>query len=152
MFYSSQMINMTNSKHLVQPMLLDQRFQRCNQNNILFELVVALEIDGTGQMMPLIDCVSILLFTKSRYSKWIACQTGSFFFFLSKFPFLHTQLNFASSFGSTDCKPASVSNWSFDENCLFCCLRREKVKVVFFVHLHFSPLFLIYQDTLEEPF
>ncbi|KAK2896301.1 hypothetical protein Q8A67_010789 [Cirrhinus molitorella] len=27
-----------------------------------------------------------------------------------------------------DCKPASVSNWSFDENCLFCCLRREKVK------------------------
>lgn len=27
-----------------------------------------------------------------------------------------------------DCKPASVSNWSFDENCHFCCLRREKVK------------------------
>ncbi|XP_026080608.1 uncharacterized protein LOC113057421 isoform X1 [Carassius auratus] len=27
-----------------------------------------------------------------------------------------------------DCKPASVSNSSFDENCLFCCLRREKVK------------------------
>ncbi|MCJ8749149.1 hypothetical protein PDJAM_G00172930, partial [Pangasius djambal] len=27
-----------------------------------------------------------------------------------------------------DYKPASVSNWSFDENCLFCCLRREKVK------------------------
>ncbi|XP_051503385.1 uncharacterized protein LOC127411721 isoform X2 [Myxocyprinus asiaticus] len=27
-----------------------------------------------------------------------------------------------------DCKPASVSNWSFDESCLFCCLRREKVK------------------------
>uniref|UniRef100_A0A673HVB8 Wu:fc17b08 n=1 Tax=Sinocyclocheilus rhinocerous TaxID=307959 RepID=A0A673HVB8_9TELE len=27
-----------------------------------------------------------------------------------------------------DFKPASVSNWSFDENCLFCCLRREKVK------------------------
>ncbi|XP_076866737.1 uncharacterized protein LOC143517977 isoform X2 [Brachyhypopomus gauderio] len=26
-----------------------------------------------------------------------------------------------------DYKPASVSNW-FDENCLFCCLRREKVK------------------------
>uniref|UniRef100_W5KPG8 Uncharacterized protein n=1 Tax=Astyanax mexicanus TaxID=7994 RepID=W5KPG8_ASTMX len=25
-------------------------------------------------------------------------------------------------------KPASVSNWSFDEKCLFCCLRREKVK------------------------
>ncbi|XDV50992.1 hypothetical protein PO909_019952 [Leuciscus waleckii] len=28
----------------------------------------------------------------------------------------------------TDCKPASVSNWSFDESCLYCCLRREKVK------------------------
>ncbi|XP_052007400.1 uncharacterized protein LOC127660944 isoform X2 [Xyrauchen texanus] len=27
-----------------------------------------------------------------------------------------------------DCKPASVSNWSFDESCLFCCLRRENVK------------------------
>ncbi|XP_051946289.1 uncharacterized protein LOC127618088 [Xyrauchen texanus] len=27
-----------------------------------------------------------------------------------------------------DCKPATVSNWSFDESCLFCCLRREKVK------------------------
>lgn len=27
-----------------------------------------------------------------------------------------------------DYKPPSVSNWSFDENCLFCCLRREKVK------------------------
>ncbi|KAG9260085.1 hypothetical protein AMEX_G27748 [Astyanax mexicanus] len=27
-----------------------------------------------------------------------------------------------------DYKPASVSNWSFDEKCLFCCLRREKVK------------------------
>ncbi|XP_073690785.1 ligand-dependent nuclear receptor corepressor-like protein [Garra rufa] len=27
-----------------------------------------------------------------------------------------------------DCKPASVSNWSFDENCIYCCLRREKVK------------------------
>lgn len=48
------------------------------------------------------------------------------------FPSLHTRLNFASSFGSTDCKPASVSNWSFDESCLYCCLRREKVKVVFF--------------------
>lgn len=44
------------------------------------------------------------------------------------FASLHTQLNFASSFGSTDCKPASVSNWSFDDNCHFCCLRREKVK------------------------
>ncbi|KAI4875898.1 hypothetical protein NFI96_030204, partial [Prochilodus magdalenae] len=30
-----------------------------------------------------------------------------------------------------DYKPASVSNWSFDESCLFCCLRREKVKSAF---------------------
>ncbi|XP_078079181.1 uncharacterized protein LOC144500329 isoform X2 [Mustelus asterias] len=27
-----------------------------------------------------------------------------------------------------DCEPTGVSDWSFDENCLFCCLRREKVK------------------------
>ncbi|XP_054634201.1 ligand-dependent corepressor [Dunckerocampus dactyliophorus] len=27
-----------------------------------------------------------------------------------------------------DCEPEEVSDWSFDENCLFCCLRREKVK------------------------
>ncbi|XP_056617251.1 uncharacterized protein wu:fc17b08 [Triplophysa dalaica] len=27
-----------------------------------------------------------------------------------------------------DCKPASVSNCSFDDSCHFCCLRREKVK------------------------
>ncbi|KAJ8418126.1 hypothetical protein AAFF_G00138350 [Aldrovandia affinis] len=27
-----------------------------------------------------------------------------------------------------DCEPKAVSDWSFDENCLFCCLRREKVK------------------------
>ncbi|XP_053305917.1 ligand-dependent corepressor [Spea bombifrons] len=27
-----------------------------------------------------------------------------------------------------DCEPSSVCDWSFDENCLFCCLRREKVK------------------------
>ncbi|XP_007245011.3 ligand-dependent corepressor [Astyanax mexicanus] len=27
-----------------------------------------------------------------------------------------------------DCAPKCVSDWSFDENCLFCCLRREKVK------------------------
>ncbi|XP_028324183.1 uncharacterized protein LOC114476610 isoform X2 [Gouania willdenowi] len=25
-------------------------------------------------------------------------------------------------------EPATVSDWSFDENCLFCCLRRDKVK------------------------
>ncbi|XP_024285904.1 ligand-dependent corepressor isoform X3 [Oncorhynchus tshawytscha] len=30
--------------------------------------------------------------------------------------------------GSTDCEPEGVSDWSFDENCLFCCLRRDKVK------------------------
>ncbi|KAL7833850.1 hypothetical protein AOLI_G00288100 [Acnodon oligacanthus] len=27
-----------------------------------------------------------------------------------------------------DCEPKRVSDWSFDENCFFCCLRREKVK------------------------
>ncbi|CDQ84673.1 unnamed protein product [Oncorhynchus mykiss] len=27
-----------------------------------------------------------------------------------------------------DCEPEGVSDWSFDENCLFCCLRRDKVK------------------------
>ncbi|XP_073408973.1 ligand-dependent corepressor isoform X2 [Dendrobates tinctorius] len=27
-----------------------------------------------------------------------------------------------------DCEPTAVCDWSFDENCLFCCLRREKVK------------------------
>ncbi|XP_071770082.2 ligand-dependent corepressor [Centroberyx gerrardi] len=27
-----------------------------------------------------------------------------------------------------DCEPEAVSDWSFDENCLFCCLRRDKVK------------------------
>lgn len=27
-----------------------------------------------------------------------------------------------------DCEPEEVSDWSFDENCLFCCLRRERVK------------------------
>ncbi|GCC33037.1 hypothetical protein chiPu_0011504 [Chiloscyllium punctatum] len=27
-----------------------------------------------------------------------------------------------------DCEPTGVSDWSFDENCLFCCMRREKVK------------------------
>ncbi|XP_038629331.1 uncharacterized protein lcor isoform X2 [Scyliorhinus canicula] len=27
-----------------------------------------------------------------------------------------------------NCEPTGVSDWSFDENCLFCCLRREKVK------------------------
>ncbi|XP_030011810.1 proteoglycan 4 isoform X2 [Sphaeramia orbicularis] len=27
-----------------------------------------------------------------------------------------------------DCEPDAVSDWSFDENCVFCCLRRDKVK------------------------
>ncbi|KAK2824280.1 hypothetical protein Q5P01_021455 [Channa striata] len=27
-----------------------------------------------------------------------------------------------------DIEPVAVSDWSFDENCLFCCLRRDKVK------------------------
>ncbi|XP_041645976.1 ligand-dependent corepressor isoform X2 [Cheilinus undulatus] len=27
-----------------------------------------------------------------------------------------------------DLEPTTVSDWSFDENCLFCCLRRDKVK------------------------
>ncbi|KAF3688048.1 Ligand-dependent corepressor [Channa argus] len=27
-----------------------------------------------------------------------------------------------------DCEPKEVCDWSFDENCLFCCLRREKIK------------------------
>ncbi|XP_053439618.1 ligand-dependent corepressor isoform X2 [Nycticebus coucang] len=27
-----------------------------------------------------------------------------------------------------DCEPESISDWTFDENCLFCCLRRNKVK------------------------
>ncbi|XP_060245396.1 ligand-dependent corepressor isoform X2 [Meriones unguiculatus] len=26
------------------------------------------------------------------------------------------------------CEPESISDWAFDENCLFCCLRRDKVK------------------------
>ncbi|XP_035882979.1 ligand-dependent corepressor isoform X2 [Phyllostomus discolor] len=27
-----------------------------------------------------------------------------------------------------NCEPESISDWTFDENCLFCCLRRDKVK------------------------
>ncbi|XP_027631067.1 ligand-dependent corepressor isoform X2 [Tupaia chinensis] len=27
-----------------------------------------------------------------------------------------------------DCEPERISDWTFDENCLFCCLRRDKVK------------------------
>ncbi|XP_021588887.2 ligand-dependent corepressor isoform X2 [Ictidomys tridecemlineatus] len=26
------------------------------------------------------------------------------------------------------CEPEGISDWTFDENCLFCCLRRDKVK------------------------
>lgn len=29
-----------------------------------------------------------------------------------------------------DLEPTTVSDWSFDENCVFCCLRRDKVKVI----------------------
>lgn len=28
-----------------------------------------------------------------------------------------------------------MSDWSFDENCPFCCLRRDKVKVSFLVSI-----------------
>ncbi len=91
MFYSCWMINMTNSKHLVQPMSLDQRVQRYNQNNILFELVVTLEIDYTGLRMLLMDCFHVAL-TKSHYPKWTASWTVKLVvvFLSSKFPFLHT--------------------------------------------------------------
>ncbi|XP_047409871.1 ligand-dependent corepressor isoform X3 [Sciurus carolinensis] len=27
-----------------------------------------------------------------------------------------------------ECEPEGISDWTFDENCLFCCLRRDKVK------------------------
>ncbi|XP_005407646.1 PREDICTED: uncharacterized protein C10orf12 isoform X2 [Chinchilla lanigera] len=27
-----------------------------------------------------------------------------------------------------ECEPENISDWTFDENCLFCCLRRDKVK------------------------
>ncbi|XP_011372283.1 uncharacterized protein LOC105301372 isoform X1 [Pteropus vampyrus] len=27
-----------------------------------------------------------------------------------------------------DCEPESISDWTFNENCIFCCLRRDKVK------------------------
>ncbi|XP_021108793.1 ligand-dependent corepressor isoform X2 [Heterocephalus glaber] len=27
-----------------------------------------------------------------------------------------------------ECEPENVSDWTFDENCLFCCLRRDKIK------------------------
>ncbi|CAG14801.1 unnamed protein product, partial [Tetraodon nigroviridis] len=27
-----------------------------------------------------------------------------------------------------DLEPPTVSDWSFDENCIFCCFRRDKVK------------------------
>ncbi|KAJ0005172.1 hypothetical protein NQD34_011386 [Periophthalmus magnuspinnatus] len=41
-----------------------------------------------------------------------------------------------------DREPLAVSDWSFDENCIFCCLRRNKVKE------HFSSL---NSDGLEDP-
>lgn len=88
-----------------------------------------------GEIRRLVNgCVSSLNWTlckmwnhlKSACSFWSSSIGFSIFCFPAR-----TQLNFASSFGSTDCKPASVSNCSFDDSCHFCCLRREKVKVVF---------------------
>ncbi|KAK3523315.1 hypothetical protein QTP86_029506, partial [Hemibagrus guttatus] len=55
-------------------------------------------------------------------SKLIACVGVEKIVELLESRFLETLTQFK------DNKPASVSNWSFDENCLFCCLRREKVK------------------------
>lgn len=52
---------------------------------------------------------------------------------------------------SIDLEPTTVSDWSFDENCLFCCLRRDKVKVRFLVFSFFLTLVVIlfcYLDAL----
>uniref|UniRef100_A0A3B5M445 Uncharacterized protein n=1 Tax=Xiphophorus couchianus TaxID=32473 RepID=A0A3B5M445_9TELE len=45
----------------------------------------------------------------------------------------------------TDFEPITVSDWSFDENCLFCCLRRDKVKVrlFFFFFTHSNGYFYL---------
>ncbi|XP_057703600.1 mucin-2 isoform X1 [Corythoichthys intestinalis] len=42
-----------------------------------------------------------------------------------------------------DLEPVAVSDWSFDENCLFCCFRRDKVKE----HL----ISLSSEDSLQDP-
>ncbi|XP_077469218.1 ligand-dependent corepressor isoform X2 [Stigmatopora argus] len=42
-----------------------------------------------------------------------------------------------------DLEPIAVSDWSFDENCLFCCFRRDKVKE----HL----IGLNSEDSLQDP-
>nr|XP_033798966.1 ligand-dependent corepressor isoform X2 [Geotrypetes seraphini] len=47
-----------------------------------------------------------------------------------------------------DCEPEAVSDWSFDENCLFCCLRREKVKE-YLIGLH-EPTSEAGQETLRR--
>ncbi|XP_041640097.1 ligand-dependent corepressor [Cheilinus undulatus] len=47
-----------------------------------------------------------------------------------------------------DCEPEEVSDWSFDENCLFCCLRRERVKDC--LSLHSSQVLSECEDFKQE--
>ncbi|XP_074089328.1 ligand-dependent corepressor isoform X2 [Macrotis lagotis] len=47
-----------------------------------------------------------------------------------------------------DCEPEGVSDWTFNENCLFCCLRREKVKE-HFIDLD-EPAFGAGQEALRQ--
>ncbi|XP_047207501.1 uncharacterized protein LOC124859061 isoform X1 [Girardinichthys multiradiatus] len=52
-----------------------------------------------------------------------------------------------------DFEPVAVSDWSFDENCLFCCLRRDKVKEHLFgfskEHLDDAPKPLLVKDQIR---
>ncbi|KAK5612183.1 hypothetical protein CRENBAI_022814 [Crenichthys baileyi] len=52
-----------------------------------------------------------------------------------------------------DFGPVAVSDWSFDENCLFCCLRRDKVKEHLFgfnkEHLDDAPKPLLVKDQIR---
>ncbi|XP_043991806.1 uncharacterized protein wu:fc17b08 isoform X1 [Gambusia affinis] len=52
-----------------------------------------------------------------------------------------------------DFEPIAVSDWSFDENCLFCCLRRDKVKEHLFGfnknHLEDAPKPLLVKDQIR---
>ncbi|XP_014887649.1 uncharacterized protein C10orf12 isoform X1 [Poecilia latipinna] len=52
-----------------------------------------------------------------------------------------------------DFEPVAVSDWSFDENCLFCCLRRDKVKEHLFGfnknHLEDAPKPLLVKDQIR---
>ncbi|XP_023183232.1 titin homolog isoform X2 [Xiphophorus maculatus] len=52
-----------------------------------------------------------------------------------------------------DFEPITVSDWSFDENCLFCCLRRDKVKEHLFGfnknHLEDAPKPLLVKDQIR---